>query len=215
MARKIVGVLCLVMAASGFAGAAVSEGDSVVATIVVSVIFLAAGLVLFFGKGKPKEEKAARKAALKAQRQEAKDRNSRMLVAEHMAGLPLAQSAACTVSFEDACIAIHSSGNAFNLSYDKITAMDLKTSTEIQKAYVSSIGGAIVGGALFGPLGAMVGGRAKEKKSKIVENFIIFTYLKDGNIDYLSFKVQAAHKAMGLIQQYNPRIARQGIVTEL
>lgn len=212
MVRKGIGVFFLIVAVGVLYGsfATMQETDAIGAGLGVA-FYLVIGLVLLFKKGKSQEEKAA----LKAQREEAKERNSRMLVTEHMAGLPLAQSAACTVSFEEACITVHSSGNTFNLNYDKITAMDLKTSTEIQRAYVSSIGGAIAGGALFGPLGAMVGGRVKEKQSKTVENFIIFTYLKDGNINYLSFKVQAAYKAMKLIRQYKLRIAQQGIVTDL
>lgn len=212
MARKGIGVFFLIIAVGALYGFSVTtrETDAIGAGLCVA-FYLVIGLVLFLGKGKPKEERQERRR----QKAEAKDRNSRILVAEHMAGLPLAQSTACTVSFEEGCITIHSSGNRFNLNYDKITAMDFKTSTEIQRAYVSSAGGAIVGGALFGPLGAMVGGRVKEKQSKTVENFIIFTYLKDGNIDYLSFKVQTAYKAMKLIQQYEPHIAQQGIVTEL
>lgn len=204
---KVAGVLSLltgIVCVGGVVAVAAYPGATAFCIVmsVLAVIFLGLGICMVRIKVRkltPQEKEAAQ----------------RTLVCEHIGGLPLAQFAACTVSFEDDCIAIHSSGNAFNLSYDKITAMDLRTSTEIQKAYVSSAGGAIAGGVLFGPLGAMVGGRVKEKKSTTVENFIIFTYLKDGNIDYLSFKVQVASKAMKLIQQYNPCIARQGIVTEL
>lgn len=217
MVRKILGGLCLVMAAGGFTGAATSQGDSVIASIVIAVIFLVAGILLFFKKGKPKEEKVAQKAELKAKKQEIREQADRRFAAEHMAGLPLAESAVCTVSFEDSGISVQSSGNTFNLSYDKVTAMNVKTSVEIQKAYVSSIGGTVAGAALFGPLGAIVGGRAKEKKSKTVENFAIFTYLKDGSIDYLSFKLygQDQYKVSKLIQKYKPRISQQGAVTEL
>lgn len=209
--RRIMGGFYLVMALGAVCGALVSGPVGAGVCLALGGLFLLLGLWLILREGKSQEARQERRQ----QKQEAKEKNSRMLVVEHMAGLPLAQSTICTVSFEDACVAIHSGGNAFNLSYDKITDMDLKTSTEIQKAYVSSAGGAIVGGALFGPLGAMVGGRVKEKRSKTVENFVIFTYLKDGNIDYLSFKVQAAYKAMKLIQQYRPYISKQGIVTEL
>ncbi|MBD5132877.1 MAG: hypothetical protein HDT38_00135 [Clostridiales bacterium] len=209
--RRIIGGFYLLVALGSVYGAVVSDPLGAGVCWAIGVLHLMLGLWLILRKGKSPEERQERKQ----QKQKAKERNSRMLEVEHMAGLPLAQSAACTVSFEEGCITIYSSGNRFNLNYDKITAMDLKTSTEIQKTYVSSAGGAIVGGALFGPLGAMVGGRVKEKRSTTVENFIIFTYLKDGNIDYLSFKVQAAYKAMKLIQQYKPRIAQQGIVTEL
>jgi len=65
----------------------------------------------------------------------------------------------------------------------------IKTETEIQNAYVSSVGGAIGGLALFGPLGAMVGGRTKKKTDKIIHNYLIFAYDKDGQTDFISFDV--------------------------
>lgn len=202
----------MIIAIGGLYGsfAAPQKIDAIGAGVGVA-IYLVIGLVLLFKKGKSEEEKAA----LKAQREEAKERSRRMLITEHMAGLPLAQAVTCTVFFGDAGVTVCNSGNMFNLNYGKITGMDIKTSVEIQKVYVSSAGGAIAGAILFGPLGAMVGGRAKEKKTKTVENFLIFTYLKDGNVDYLSFKLRETYKAMKLIQQYKPRIARQGSVTEL
>ena len=95
--------------------------------------------------------------------------------------------------------------------------MNLSTSTEIESAYISSVGGAVAGAALFGPLGALVGGRTKEKKVKKVEHYMIFTYLKDGRIDYISVKVQENHvtKAAKLVDQYRSHISQQGSVSEL
>lgn len=161
-----------------------------------------------FGWNKEKKEQA------KQAKEERKDFQKRTVTGEHMAGLPLAQTAICIVTFEDDGVSFYSSGNTFNLSYDKVTAMDFKTSTEIQKTYTSSVGGAVAGAVLFGPLGAMVGGRAKEKKSKTVEDFIIFTYIKDGNVDYISFRVKDGLKAMRLINQHQSRIVKQtGVIT--
>lgn len=46
----------------------------------------------------------------------------------------------------------------------------------IQQQYVSSIGSAVLGGALFGVAGAAVGGRAKKKEIKSVDTWLIVTY---------------------------------------
>lgn len=222
--RKIVGGFFLLMAAGFIANTVIPEIESGVVDVVCAGIFLALGLLLLFMKGKSKEEKAEikeEKAEIKARRREAKEQAKelakRQVTADHVAGLPLAAFVACTLSFEDAGISVHSSGNTFSLSYDKMTDMAIRTSVEIQKAYVSSIGGAVAGAALFGPLGAIVGGRAQEKQSKTVENYAIFTYLKDGGIDYLSFKLhgQDFYKVLKLMEQYKPRTAQQGNVTEL
>ena len=54
---------------------------------------------------------------------------------------------------------------------------------------VSSAGGALAGGMLFGPLGAIVAGRTKVKKNRAVTNYLIFTYLADEGISYISFEL--------------------------
>lgn len=56
----------------------------------------------------------------------------------------------------------------FELEKSKITDMCIKTDKEIQQQYVSSVGGAVGGAVLFGPLGAITGGRAKKKTVKEV-----------------------------------------------
>ena len=49
----------------------------------------------------------------------------------------------------------------------------------VQQQYVSSIGGAVLGGALFGVAGAAVGGRAKKKEIRSVDTWLIITYKED------------------------------------
>lgn len=73
--------------------------------------------------------------------------------------------------------------------YEKLTDISVKTDTEIQKQYVSSVGGAIAGGMVFGPLGAIVGGRAKQKKTAESTYYLIFTYNSNNQICYASFEI--------------------------
>lgn len=105
----------------------------------------------------------------------------------HVNGLPIPENTLCNIrSFSDR-IEISTNGNQFNLSKDKITDICFKTDVEIQKQYVSSVGGAIGGAVLFGPLGAMIGGRAKQKKNKEIHTYLIFTYQKGDTIEYIGF----------------------------
>lgn len=87
---------------------------------------------------------------------------------------------------------ISGGGNNFVLQKDKISEISVMTDTEIQKQYVSSIGGAVAGGVVFGPLGAIVGGRAKEKKTKTKTYYLIFTYVSDNEVRYMSFEIEYA-----------------------
>lgn len=108
-----------------------------------------------------------------------------------MAGLPLAEGTVCDIYEYGDKVVFKAGGSDFNLDKEKITDTSIKTDREITSQYVSSIGGAVAGAFLFGPLGAMVGGRAKQKKSNKVSQYLIFTYLKEGSVDYISFDVTA------------------------
>lgn len=107
----------------------------------------------------------------------------------HITGLSLPEDTSCKLYIHDEKIIIESNGIKFNLYKDKILNVCIKTETEIQKQYVSSLGSAIAGGALFGPLGAIIGGRVKEKKSKSTTKYLIYTYKKDNEIDYIAFDI--------------------------
>lgn len=126
----------------------------------------------------------------KAQKANQKDIAKRTLTdAQHQAGLPLAQDAVCTIFYDTDRFRITGGGNTFELPYAKLTDISVKTDTEIQKQYVSSVGGAIAGGMVFGPLGAIVGGRAKQKKTTESTYYLIFTYNSNNQICYVSFEI--------------------------
>ena len=108
---------------------------------------------------------------------------------KHQAGLPLAQGSPCKIMREEQYFCFEGSGIRYELSKDKVTDIAVKTDVEIQKQYVSSAGGALAGGMLFGPLGAIVAGRTKVKKNCAVTNYLIFTYLADEGISYISFEL--------------------------
>lgn len=108
----------------------------------------------------------------------------------HVSGLSVAENVFCTIrSFADRYQFI-ANGVEMNLQRSKITDVSIKTDTEIQTQYVSSVGGAVGGAVLFGPLGAIIGGRAKQKKTKTVSQYLIITYWSNENeLKYVCFDV--------------------------
>lgn len=211
MVRKIIGGICLFVAAGGLLGLVTGDTETPESTLVLVGIFLIVGLSLILKKGKSREEKLKQKERMA----EHKDLMQRTMLCEHMAGLPLAQGNQCKVLFEENAILISGGGNSFRVAYEKITDLAIKTDVEIQKSYVSSIGGAVGGAVLFGPLGAMVGGRAKERTSRKVEYYFIITYNKDDTIDYVSFRVFDNLKAGKLIQRYKPMLSGKRATIDL
>lgn len=68
------------------------------------------------------------------------------------------------------------------------------------------------GAVLFETLGAMIGGRAKQKKIRTIEDYFIITYQKDGAADYISFKIHGGtnkYTANFLINYFNSNYASE------
>lgn len=123
-------------------------------------------------------------------------------------GLPIASGTSCSVKLNENVMSIESSGTVFNISIDKITDISIKTDREIQTAqhYVSSSGGAIAGALMFGIPGALVGGRAKKKKTTTVtySHFMIVTYKKDDTVAYVAFALPVSvAPAVHFINNFN------------
>ncbi len=109
------------------------------------------------------------------------------LYLKHTAGLPIMEGLNCDIfCFKDK-IEIKYNEMKFNLDRERVRDVCLKTDIDIQKQYVSSSGGAIAGGLLFGPVGALIGGRTKQKKIKNVSTYLIITYTNDDEIKYVGF----------------------------
>ncbi len=108
---------------------------------------------------------------------------------KHIDGLPIVSGVNCEVISFPGKITVKANGTEFNLEKSKLTDVSIKTDVEIEKQMVSSIGGAVGGAILFGGLGAIVGGRAREKKSRTVTQYLIFTYNKDNDIKFVSFEI--------------------------
>lgn len=134
-----------------------------------------------------KTSEKQRVAKLKRKRLMA-DTNSSLLESfQHFNGLPIPEGTMCTINSQPTKYTISSNGANINLDKNKVIDICIKTDVEIQKQYVSSAAGAIGGAILFGPIGALIGGRAKEKKTQQIFSYLIFTYLSGEDMKYIAF----------------------------
>lgn len=131
-------------------------------------------------------------------KEKAKTQNDRLstIAVKHFTGLPLAEGLGCVVHMDSDGFSFISGGSTFNLQNNRITDICIKTDVDIRKQYVSSVGGAVGGAVLFGPIGAMIGGRAKEKKITEITKYLIFTYLKEEGISYICFEISGTPDLM-------------------
>lgn len=107
-------------------------------------------------------------------------------------GLDLAAGSICSAVCSPGSISFSASGQTFTLSPEKLIDVSVMTPQEIQTQYVSSVGGAIAGGILLGPIGAALGGSAQKKKTKIIRQYLIFAYQADAEVKYIVFDVTSA-----------------------
>lgn len=102
---------------------------------------------------------------------------------QHIAGLQVSDFLPCLIEITTDLYKFNVSNINFTLPRSKVTDVCIKTKTEVQKQYVSSFGGAAMGGALFGLAGAAYGGRAKAKNIRNITNFLVITYLGESETD--------------------------------
>lgn len=103
---------------------------------------------------------------------------------QHIYGLPVPENTFVSIYSYPNNIIFTKDKTEITLEKNKLTDVCITTDVDIQKSYVSSIGGAVGGAVLFGPVGAMIGGRAKAKTSKTIYSYLIFTYKKDNENDF-------------------------------
>lgn len=125
-------------------------------------------------------------------------------VLRHISGLGTAANVFCTIQVWQEHYTFIMNNITFNLQRDKVTDIAIKTETEVQQQYVSSVGGAVLGGALFGAAGAAYGGRAKKKEIKTISSYLVFTYVSEASSDvkYLVFESTPA-QALDIVATFH------------
>lgn len=193
-------IFSLIMTLGGAAGWAVGGSTEAIPALILFVILD----IVFFKKYRDK--KTGKTAEKKQAKKELKEAAERTIYGKHQTGLSLAQDAPCTIIAEDEGFKFTGGGNSFELNRGKITDISVKTDVEIQKQYVSSAGGAVAGGMAFGPLGAIVGGRVKEKKTRELTHYLIFTYRSNEEISYISFEIVYSMGVMKKIERWKKEL---------
>ncbi len=107
----------------------------------------------------------------------------------HFSGLPISSGVLCDITLCTDKVIFKRAGNTFNLEKNKITDVCIKTDVEIQTQYVSDAGGAVAGAMSWGAIGAIIGGGTREIKNQETSYYLIYTYLKNNTVDYISFDV--------------------------
>lgn len=165
--------------------------------VIISLIFVCLCLYMIYYTSHQRSKGKKEISKLK------KEKNSNLFIALlHFYGLPISKNVVTQIFSTPSEYEFIAGNNSFKLSKDKVTDVTITTDVEVQKNNVSSIGGAIGGAALFGPIGAMIGGRSKEKTSKIVHSYLIFTFLDNNDLKYVAFDCTNNFQAHKFVKEF-------------
>lgn len=90
-----------------------------------------------------------------------------------VSGLPLAENTLCELFVTDSHLIVEAQGQTFQIAANKMIAAQTKTDVEIQREMTSSAGKSVAGAVLFGAAGAIIGGRAKTKTTRVISCYLI------------------------------------------
>lgn len=153
--------------------------------------------------------------SIKSARKNKAERKERGIIAQssliHVEGLPLSDKTSCKVSVMEDGIFVEGGGSEFKINSDQLRAVEVKTDVEISNIVHSSAVQGVVGGLVFGPIGLVVGARAKNKQIKKNEHFLIINYVSSKNeIEALLFSAgENPLAAMKIALKTKPMVSLQ------
>lgn len=106
---------------------------------------------------------------------------SRIKAGKHVRGLPLVEDAICSVDMSEGEFKFCSGSTTIILKMDKVVDVMDVTDKQVLQSVTPSISGAVAGAALFGTLGAVIGGRARTHTKEQNVHYIVFNYINQGN----------------------------------
>lgn len=120
----------------------------------------------------------------------------------HVAGLPVAEGAACEIDMCPDKFSVSASGAVFELPKAKVVSIERFTKKQLTQVSKANAGLAVLGGVAFGAAGAVVGASVgKTKTLTRYERFAAFTYSDDGQMKVLIFGYEPSADQMGSDKQ--------------
>lgn len=115
----------------------------------------------------------------------------------HVEGLPLAEKTNCHLAIINDQLVISGGGAEVSVNLSQIGAAEVKTDVEIAHYVTSSAAKGITGGLLFGPIGLVVGSRAKGKEKRTATPYLIINYTNSDN-ELSALMFDASQNSWGL-----------------
>lgn len=188
--------------------------DSATKCIIIFVIL--AAITVFFAIRSFLERQKQRDLALEATRQKVSQENAYLYaIFPHVSGLPFASDTPCEVYWCRYKVMFKANHQSYNLDYDQLTDVSIQTVTDTETFYISDTGKAILGNALFGPIGGAIGGRVQEKTvTKIVGRYLVFVYKQKNSTEVRTILLKASGASFMQNGFYEPHVSASNAFVE-
>ena len=137
----------------------------------------------------------------------------KLVCTKHIYGLPIGEGMEVLLYYDNSGFTFIVGNQSFGLGYDVITDLSIKTEKEIATSYVSNPGGAVAGGMMFGPIGAIIGGKSEKITSTTQTEYLIITYNGKYICLQLSHKFGCLGEAGALTSKARAKISHEAGVS--
>ena len=100
-------------------------------------------------------------------------------------GLGVPAETECIVTLDEEAVAFAVGGTEFKLGLDKITGADIQKSIDTQVYSSGSFAGGLIGGALFGTVGAVIGSTPHKRVARSVKHGLLIAYQSGEKDEYI------------------------------
>ncbi|MEA4853285.1 MAG: hypothetical protein VB082_03280 [Christensenella sp.] len=136
-----------------------------------------------------------------------------------LGGLPVPEGSPCVVSFDGKMLVVNTGGTQYCLDATKLRSAELSEDINRQVYSKGSFGGGLVGGALFGIAGAVIGSAPKKVvETQVLRGSIIgYDDIQTGEIAYIVLSDMTANTFVSfkLIKRIKPYVQIKNIVHHL
>lgn len=131
----------------------------------------------------------------------------------HLAGLPIPENVPCLMLYMDDRLLFLWENKTVRLNLTQIQNMAFTFEFQTQDHLTSSIGSAVVGGMLAGPIGAAIGGRTKKRQTTTHKRYLIIE-AADGQGQPMRIILDATvnKKADAIIKIFNKRPKQEAFI---
>ena len=184
--------------------------SSVCIGFLVAFAIMAFRMVMLTSKGSKEDREQVKR--YKQQKERDKQEGISRYSVIHVGGLPAPENCKAAVALSPTTLTINCGGSEYVLNIEKIRNVDTQLDINEIQYLESSFARGVIGAALFGSSGAIIGSAPRTKTKIKIKGYAIISY-EDAQGEYKTFLLRDAAENMNicsrLVDDLRPRVSQQ------